>query len=125
MINGSENFDQAETKLDELKLITSNKASNQKYTMRMALFDNGKFYYQVENLGNGIGQWKYKDGYVNLYAPRAMFDIDINLFAAEATGEALSMQFLDRFGHNAVRAQFRMPAAKPLRTFAEPKNPVL
>jgi hypothetical protein len=121
MVNPAENFDQARPKLNELKLITS----HQKYNMRMALFDNGKFFYEVENLGHGEGVWKFRDGYVNLYASRAMFDIDINLFASEATGDALSMQFLDRFGHNAVKAHFRPPAAKPLREFLAPANPSL
>lgn len=121
MINASENFDQAQQKLGDLKLITS----SQKYNMRVALFDNGKFFYEIDNLGHGVGQWKFRDGYVNLYAARAMFDLDINLFASEAAGEALSMQFLDRFGHNAVTAQFRPAAPTPLRPFRAPANPAL
>jgi len=105
LINPSDKYGQAAQKLNELKTLHS----NQKYTMRYALFDNGKFYYEIENLGHGEGKWSYKDGYLNLYAVRTMFDMDINLLATEETGSALGMQFLDRFGHNIVKVDVREP----------------
>lgn len=114
LINSSTDFDRAEEKLSELKLITS----SEKYKMRYALFDNGKFYYEVDNLGHGTGKWSYRDGALNLFASRSFFDMDLNLMAMEAEGDAMSMQFLDRFGTNTVKVQFRPVSAKPLRHFS-------
>lgn len=114
LINSSADFDRAEEKLSKLKLITS----SEKYKMRYALFDNGKFYYEVDNLGHGTGKWSYRDGALNLFASRSFFDMDLNLMAVAAEGDAMAMQFLDRFGTNTVKVQFRPVSAKPLRHFS-------
>lgn len=113
-INSAQDYDQAKAKLSELNLLVS----NQKYKMRYALFDNGKFYYQVDNLGDGHGKWSYQDGSLNLFANRTMFDLDLNLVATEAEGEQMAMRFLDRFGNNTVPVTFRSGSAKPLRRFS-------
>lgn len=113
-INSAQDYDQAKQKLNELNLLVS----NQKYKMRYALFDNGKFYYQVDNLGDGHGKWTYQDGALNLFANRTMFDLDLNLIATEAEGEKMAMRFLDRFGNNNVDVVFRPGSAKPLRRFS-------
>ncbi len=113
-VNPAKDYDQAGQKLNELNLLVS----NQKYKMRYALFDNGKFYYEVDNLGHGNGKWSYHEGALNLFANRTMFDLDLNLVATEAEGDAISMQFLDRFGNNTVQIQFRPASVKPLRRFS-------
>lgn len=126
MINDSADFKQAEQKLSELKVLTS----KDKYEMRYALFDNGKFFYEVGNLGTGTGEWSFKNGYLNLFATRTFFDIDINLIAAEESGNAMAMQFMDRFGRNTVTAQLRDPstqagagaASKPLSKLIMPTS---
>lgn len=113
-VNPAKDFAEAEAKLGELKLLVS----QQKYKMRYALFDNGKFYYQVDNLGDGQGQWSYRDGALNLFAARMMFDLDLNLVAAKPEGDEMAMQFLDRFGNNTVPVSFKPGSAKPLRRFS-------
>lgn len=118
LINNSENYEQADRKLNELKLMVS----KEKYDMRYALFDNGKFYYEVENLGHGYGDWIYKDGAINLFAPRSFFDIDIDIMAAAATGEKMNLQFIDRFGNNVVKGQLREPQAAKLPPHRPPAN---
>ncbi len=117
-VNPSENFNQAEHKLSELKVLTS----NDKYKMRYALFDNGKFYYEVDNLGHGTGKWSYREGALNLFANRTMFDLDINLLATAEQGDEIAMQFLDRFGNNTVKVQLREGSAKPLQRFSMPNS---
>jgi hypothetical protein len=121
MINPASEYGQADQKMQELTLVTS----DQKYNMRYALFDNGKFYYEVSNLGTGNGTWSYKDGYINLFSSRTFFDLDIDIFAAEAEGDALAMSFLDRYGGNVVTATTRMPSGRPLRQFTFPENSAL
>ena len=125
MMNDSADFKQAEQKMSELKVLTS----NDKYNMRYALFDNGKFFYEVGNLGTGTGDWSFKNGYLNLFAIRTFFDIDINLIAADEAGSAMAMQFMDRFGRNTVSAQLRDPGVaqnlKPLKKLVMPDKGVL
>lgn len=109
VLNPGEKFEHAEQELPNLKLLTA----TDKYQMRYALFDNGKFYYQVAKLGNGIGTWSYQNGIIHLLAPRNFFDLELNLGAAAAEGDAMAFQFLDRFGNNVVQVDLREP--KPLR----------
>ena len=116
MINPAADFDGAAGQMSRLKVLTS----TQKYDMRYALFDNGKFYYEVANLGTGVGDWKFRDGYINLFSPRTFFDIDIDFVATEAEGGAMAMRFLDRFGQNTVSVQLREPTGEPLRKLAVP-----
>ncbi len=120
-MNSSEHFENAAQKLSELKVVTS----AQKYDMRYALFDNGQFYYEVGNLGTGRGEWKYRDGYINLFASRHFFNLDIDVWAAAAEGESLEMNFMDRFGGNVVGAETVAPSAKPLKKLAMPVKEVL
>ncbi len=103
VLNPGEKFDRAEQEMPNLKVLTS----NQRYKMSYALFDNGKFYYQVHNLGNGTGTWSFQNGSIHLLAPRNFFDLELNLAAAAEQGEGMAFQFLDRFGNNVVKVEFR------------------
>ncbi len=51
LINSSENFEKAEHKLDQLTLLTSSTNT----ICATCCSTTAKFYYQVENLGNGTG----------------------------------------------------------------------
>ena len=121
MVNSGEDFDRASQKMGDLKVL----ASDQKYDMRFALFDNGKFYYEVANLGTGTGTWKFRDGFLNLFAQRSFFNVDIDLSAAAAEGQALEMRFFDRFGKNAVSVNYQAPSTKPMRKLALPARETL
>ena len=118
VLNSSDDFEAAANKMSDLKLLTS----NEKYDMRFALFDNGKFYYEVANLGQGTGDWKFRDGYINLFAMRTFFNLDIDLTAAAAQGDSLEMRFADRFGKNAVQVRKREPSEKPLQRLRLPSH---
>lgn len=121
IINSAEQFDGAAQNLSSLKVL----ASAQKYEMRFAMFDNGKFYYEVGNLGTGQGEWKYRDGYINLFASRHFFDLDIDLRAASGADETLEMSFVDRFGGNVVGAKLVPPSVTPLKKLAMPVKEIL
>lgn len=119
-VNSAQDFDKTQQhKLSELKLLVS----TEKYNMRYALFDNGKVYYEVNNLGDGEGRWTYKDGTLNIFANRMMFDLDLTLSAAAETGDDLKMRFYDRHGEQSVKVQHRPPAsAEQLQRFSRPNS---
>lgn len=103
--NSAKDFSQAEQKITELKLLET----ADEYPMRIALFDNNKFYYQVDRLGNGTGTWKYNDGGLELRAPRKYFVMEFYLSAAKPVGEDMIFRFLDRFGINTLETWVRDP----------------
>lgn len=119
LINPADQYQQASGNLHELKLMIS----NEKYSMRVAMFDNGVFYYQVNNLGDGEGTWEYREGILKLKAVRTIFDIDLDIMAESSESDATIVQFVDRFRFNSVPMQLRQPAAdgKPLPTFKKSK----
>lgn len=121
IVNPAADFDRAADRMSALKVITS----DQKYVMRYALFDNGKFYYEVANLGHGNGTWQFRDGIINLFASRSFFDLDIDLSAAGATDDRLEMNFIDRYGSNSAAAQVHAPSAQPMSKLPMPVNSAL
>lgn len=117
-VNTSEKFAKAEKNLNDFKLLVTSDV----YNMRYALFDNGKFYYQVDKLGNGEGTWTYKEGFLKLHASRSFFDMNLNLVATEATGDGMALQFLDRHGLNHVKVEVKDPSSQALPAFTAGKH---
>lgn len=105
MINDSGSYALASEKLAHLKLLSTGDA----YPIRLALFDNGLFYYQVDKLGDGEGRWEYKDGALSLVAPRRIFDMELVITAAGSEGNATLVEFFDRYGFKSLATQFRDP----------------
>ncbi|MBY0315234.1 MAG: transposase [Bdellovibrionales bacterium] len=106
-VNPSAEFAQAPAKIAQVKLLET----DAKYPMRFALYDNNKFYYEVDKLGNGFGQWSYKDGALELVAERVLFDMYLYVSGAQAAGDATLVRFVDRHGQNSLPIQFRNPNA--------------
>ena len=119
-VNSSDSFENAEKEISNLKLIQT----GSDYAMRYVLFDNKKFYYQIDRLGSGTGTWKYSDGAITLTASRPMFDLDIYLSAEKPEGDDLVLRFLDRHGFNSIRGHAREPEIEePLKDFIQsPKD---
>lgn len=117
-VNSSQDYKRAAERIGEIKLLQT----GTEYPIRAALFDNGKFYYQVDRLGDGFGDWTYYNGAVELKAIRPYFDLDFIVSAAEASGNKTSIHFIDRFGVNHYPLELREPAkketAKPLPEFS-------
>lgn len=105
-INNSNTYSGASQKIAELKLL----ATGEEYPIRVALFDNSLFYYQVDKLGDGEGRWEFKNGALYLLAPRQLFDMEFLISAARDEGDETLLEFYDRYGHNTLSTQFRDPA---------------
>lgn len=117
VVNPATEFPQAEQKLDSLKILETGDA----YPIRLALFDNGRFYYQVDKLGNGHGDWLFQEGALVLKAHRMVFDVEFWVSAAGLSGDEKLVRFMDRHGMNSHAVVLRDPskqkAPPALRTF--------
>ncbi|MCO4795534.1 MAG: hypothetical protein KC493_17575, partial [Bacteriovoracaceae bacterium] len=49
-------------KPNQPNLSIDKKIVNNDYPIELALYNDGKFYYNLENLGEGEGTWKYDNG---------------------------------------------------------------
>lgn len=78
---------------------------NHKYPIEIALYKDGRFFYDLPNLGTGKGKWKYEDGKIELRASRKIFDMYIEVYGADASIEAAAIQFNDRFGSNTLKME--------------------
>jgi hypothetical protein len=72
--------------------------SNDDYPIELALYNDGTFYYMLENLGDGTGTWTFKNGKLRLYAERRLFDMHILIKALEEEANKVGIEFSDRFG---------------------------
>ncbi len=75
---------------------------NNSYPIQLALYQDGQFYYELPNLGNGKGTWKKSGGKIELKAKRTLFDMHIDIQANDEEAQNLSIQFIDRFGPNTL-----------------------
>ena len=79
---------------------------NADYPIEIALYDDGKFYYNLPNLGDGEGTYKYEDGVLKLVATRKILGIEIDmnyLFTiTRKDGSKSVLKFRDRFGNQAI-----------------------
>lgn len=78
---------------------------DQSYPISLQLYKDGRFYYYLKRLGDGWGTWDYKKGYLHLYAERKIFVMEFEIHALEQNGNALSLEFSDRFGPKFLRLQ--------------------
>lgn len=105
--NPAAEIGQASAKIETIKLLHT----SEDFPIRVALYDNGKFYYQVDELGTGIGEWKFDDGGLKLTTRRKIFDMNFYVTAADTTGDALVVKFFDRHGFNQYKLEYRNPNA--------------
>lgn len=76
---------------------------NNKYPIEIALYNDGRFYYDLPNLGDGKGTWKLSGGVIELRAKRTLFDMYIEVKATDVEAKSLTIQFTDRFGPNTLK----------------------
>jgi hypothetical protein len=77
---------------------------NAEYPFQIALYKDGKFYYDLPNLGDGVGTWKYTSGgKIQLKSKRSLFDMYIDVHGSDEASESLTIQFKDRFGPNTLK----------------------
>lgn len=106
-LNPSQDFAVAESKIGELKVLEV----GEEYPMRYVLFEDGRFYYQIDKLGDGTGWWKFEGGGLQLTAVRPIFDMHLYFSAKEASTDETVLRFNDRHGFNSVNIQMRDPAS--------------
>lgn len=78
---------------------------DQTYPIQLELYKDGRFQYHLKKLGAGWGTWSYKKGYLHLYAERKLFVMNFELHGIQQDGDALSLEFSDRFGPKFLRLQ--------------------
>lgn len=111
-VNDSDDFLVAKTKMSELKMLEV----GDEYPMRFVLFQDGRFYYQIDKLGDGTGWWKHDQGALQLTAVRPIFDMNLYVSAASPTSDETLIRFMDRHGFNSIGIRLRDPAALPKNT---------
>ena len=86
-------------------LKTDKTISNDDYPIELALYSDGKFYYNLATLGDGNGTWTQESGYIKLYAERSLFDMYIEIKALDESANNFGITFIDRFGPQAIKVQ--------------------
>lgn len=82
---------------------------NLDYPIEIALYNDGKFYYNLPTLGDGEGTYHYDNGVLKLVADRKIltFDVQMNytFTITRKDGSQSLLKFRDRFGNQAYSTQ--------------------
>ncbi|HYX39503.1 MAG TPA: hypothetical protein VE954_40915 [Oligoflexus sp.] len=78
---------------------------DQSYPIQLQLYQDGRFFYHLKRLGDGWGTWSHKNGFLHLYAERKLFVMNLEIHSIQQDGNALSLEFSDRFGPKFLRLQ--------------------
>lgn len=92
--------------MPEVPDLTSDKTIlNRDYPIEVALYNDGKWYYDLPNLDTGSGTWKMEGGVIKLFASRTLFDMYIDIVATEEGAKSLVLKFRDRFGPRVLETE--------------------
>jgi hypothetical protein len=79
---------------------------NRDYPIEVAVYKDGRFYYNLENLGDGTGKWKDKKGALELITYRNIvgFNVKMEIYiqSNDPTGSSYTMKFYDRHGEQTL-----------------------
>lgn len=78
---------------------------NRDYPIEIALYKDGKWSYDLPNLGKGSGTYEFKNGKYNLYAKRTLFDMFIEILATDQQASKVVLKFSDRFGPRVLKTE--------------------
>ncbi|TNE99288.1 MAG: hypothetical protein EP326_08420 [Deltaproteobacteria bacterium] len=78
---------------------------NNDYPIEIALYQDGKWYYNLANLGDGFGTWSFRNGIIKLFAKRTLFDMHIDIKATSQGAADVAIQFSDRFGPKILKME--------------------
>lgn len=82
---------------------------NNDYPIEVALYGDQKFYYNLPTLGDGHGTWERVGGKLKLklklFATRSLFDMNIEIFAADPSATEVVLKFRDRHGPQVVKME--------------------
>ena len=84
---------------------------DEEYPVEIAIYKDGRFFYNLENLGSGSGVWEHKDGSIILSAKREIFfkirDMIYKFSILKEDGTQASLEFRDRFSLHQASVKFR------------------
>ena len=80
---------------------------NDEYPIEITLYKDGRWFYDLANLDDGTGTWKYEGGKIKLFATRTLFDMYIDIEAREKNAKKVAIRFSDRFGEKVLMMQKR------------------
>lgn len=89
----------------DVDLTQVKKLVNNDYPIEVALFKDNQWFYNLPNLGSGKGTYHYKDGVLKLFASRDLFDIYMEVRAADEQGSAFRLSFSDRFSYKLLETE--------------------
>ena len=74
--------------------------ANHDYPIEVALYADGKMYYNLDNLGDGTGTWSFdsKDIIIKTHGKRTLFDFKVQIFTIDNSAQNFKIRFIDRFG---------------------------
>lgn len=90
---------------DNPNLKTDKSLLNRDYPIEVALYNDGKWYYDLPNLDTGRGTWKFEDGKIKLFAERDIFDMYIEVVATDKDASKMVLKFSDRFGPRVLKTE--------------------
>lgn len=106
-INSQRSPAAAKDEMPTLKLLKINGL----YDGRFALYDNGQFYYDINHLGDGMGNWTFENGALKLKAGRMFFDLIFTVSGASTEGTNTVVRFIDRNGAQRMDIQYQNMSA--------------
>lgn len=87
----------------EPNLSVDTSIANVDYPIEIALYQDQKFYYNLPTLGDGEGTWEKVGGKLKLFATRTLFDMNIDIFAANPDATQVILKFRDRHGPQVIK----------------------
>tara|TARA_Y100000031_G_C8148823_1_gene351346 strand:- start:197 stop:607 length:411 start_codon:yes stop_codon:yes gene_type:complete len=78
---------------------------NRDYPIEIALFEDGRWYYDLPNLDDGFGTWKFESGKLILEAERDLFNMEIDVLSLNNDASKLGLHFQDRFGFRTIEVE--------------------
>ena len=82
---------------------------NQDYPIEIWLYENYKYYYELPNLGSGIGTWTHQDGQIVLNNEHVIKSIDLKIqmeYELFFSGDGqMFLEFSDRFGQKSIEVK--------------------
>lgn len=82
---------------------------NRDYPIEIAIFEDGRWYYDLPNLDTGFGTWEFSQGAIKLFARRSLFDMNINVVGLDEGAKILGIDFSDRFGRRVIPVEKIQP----------------
>lgn len=76
--------------------------ANKKYPLYFALFEKGKFLYELPGVGNGEGKWSLEKNQIKLVAKTSLFDMILYI---STLNDIYYFKFKDRHGPQVYEAE--------------------